>query len=196
MSAHIEPGPREDFETRVQRVFHVRALQKIAQIAWTYPGLPLVLTENGISIPSPTADGFAMAMRYSDGRYVNFLGEWSCEFLLPGPSLELLEAALRGEIRLKVQITLDDQRWSAERRSATGQWLEQPSDLDDAEDAPLVEPIRTIYLMNDFQRFAGPRQKPTMCACAASTSVRPKAHEDPQVRGALRCNRRAGTLPV
>jgi hypothetical protein len=139
---------RSALEAKIGRAFHMRALKEIAHVSQNYPELPLVLTENRISIPCMFPDGFAMSIQTDRGRYVVRLGEWRDEFALAGEAIELVEWALRGEIRLRIDIGARGRKCTAERKLLSGEWVRLPSHEDELDDPLLVGPIRTIYLRN------------------------------------------------
>jgi hypothetical protein len=139
---------RRMLEATIGRAFHKRVLKEFARLSQNYPTLPLILTEKRLSIPCTAPDAFAMAIETDRGRYVVHLGAWRDEFAVAGEAVELLEAALRGEVRLRIDIDALAQHCSAERRLANGEWITLPHYEDIDDDTPRVGPIRTIYLRN------------------------------------------------
>lgn len=145
---------RDALALTIGRAFHVRVLQEIASLSQDYPGLPLILTENKASIPSTTADGFEVSIQTERGHFIVCLGEWRDEFALVGEAIELIEAALRGEIRLRVDIGPREQHWTAEKRLLNGQWIRLPRHEESAERAESGDPVRTKVLRNSYAGFA------------------------------------------
>ena len=139
---------RRMLEATIGRAFHKRVLKEFARLSQDYPTLPLILTESRLSVPCTAPDAFAMAIETDRGRYVVRLGEWRDEFAVAGEAMELIEAALRGEIRLRIDIDAQAQHCSAERRLPNGEWITLPHYEDTVDDAPRVGSVRTIYLQN------------------------------------------------
>ena len=144
-SSHVA---RRMLEATIGRAFHKRVLKEFARLSQDYPTLPLILTEKRLCIPCTAPDAFAMAIETERGRYVVHLGAWRDEFAVAGEAVELLEAALRGEIRLRIDIDARTQHCSAERRLTNGEWITLPRYEDALDDAPMVGAVRTIYLRN------------------------------------------------
>jgi len=135
-------------EERIGRAFHIRVLKEIAHLSQNYPTLPLILTDNRITIPATVPDGFAMSIQTERGRYVVRLGEWRDEHVLAEEAVELIESALRGEIRLRIDLDARGQYCTAERKLPNGEWIGLPF-FDDTTRKPIpVGPIRTLYLRN------------------------------------------------
>ncbi|MGE0698122.1 MAG: hypothetical protein AB7O57_03425 [Hyphomicrobiaceae bacterium] len=70
------------------------------------------------------SDGFKIAL-YTDGAsFAVSLGEWSEEFLDSDEALQLFEAAMSGEARLRVTCLASRRwRWTLERRGEDGRWV-------------------------------------------------------------------------
>ncbi|HWV81030.1 MAG TPA: hypothetical protein VNZ50_06340 [Hyphomicrobiaceae bacterium] len=139
---------RAALEATIGRAFHMRVLKEIAHLSQNYPALPLVLTESKISIPCTAPDGFAMSIETERGRYVVHLGEWRDEFALADEAVELIESALRGEIRVRIDIGPGGRFYTAERRLPSGDWISLPHFEDNIYAAPKMGPTRTIFLRN------------------------------------------------
>ncbi len=135
-------------EAAIGRAFHMRVLEEIAHLSQIYPALPLILTENRIAIPSAVPDGFPMSIQTERGRYVVRLGKWRDEFVLAGEAVELVEASLRGEIRLRIDVDACGQQYTAERRLPNGEWISLPRHEDAIGEAAKGTPLRTLYLRN------------------------------------------------
>lgn len=139
---------RDALEAALDRAFHMRVLKEIAQLVQNYPTLPLILTEKRVSIARMAPDGFPISVETDRGRYVVRLGEWSDEFALADEVVDLLEAALRGEIRLRVDINAYGKHWAAERRLPKGEWITLPHHEDTVIPGTEKAPIRTLFLRN------------------------------------------------
>ncbi len=139
---------RAALEATIGRAFHMRVLKEIAHLSQNYPALPLVLTECKISIPCTAPDGFAMSIETDRGRYVVRLGEWRDEFALADEAVELIESALRGDIRIRIDIGPGGRFYTAERRLPDGAWIDLPHFEDALYPLPKSGPIRTIFLRN------------------------------------------------
>jgi len=139
---------RDALEAAIGRAFHMRVLKEITQLLQDYPTLPLILSENRISIARIAPDGFPISVETDRGRYVVRLGEWSDEFALANEVVDLLEVALRGDIRLRVDIDAYGKHWAAERRLPTGEWITLPYHEEMIVAATAREPLRTLFLRN------------------------------------------------
>jgi hypothetical protein len=139
---------RAALEATIGRAFHMRVLKEIAHLSQNYPALPLVLTESKISIPCTLPDGFAMSIETERGRYVVRLGDWRDEFALADEAVELIEAALRGEIRVRIDVGPGGRYCTAERRLPNGDWIGLPRLEDGIYASPSSGPTRTIILRN------------------------------------------------
>jgi len=142
------PASRAALEATIGRAFHMRVLKEIAHLSQNYPALPLILTESKISIPCTVPDGFAMSIETDRGRYVVRLGEWRDEFALADEAVELIESALRGDIRVRIDIGPGGRYYTAERRLPTGGWIDLPHFEDALYPIPRSGPTRTIFLRN------------------------------------------------
>lgn len=147
-AASFGSASRAALEAAIGRAFHMRVLKEIAHLSQNYPALPLVLTESKISIPCTVPDGFAMSIETSRGRYVVRLGEWRDEFALADEAVELIESALRGDIRIRIDIGAGGRYYTAERRLPNGDWIDLPHFEDAVYAAPRGDPTRTIFLRN------------------------------------------------
>ena len=133
---------------------HSHALQRIAQVAWRYPNLPIVITSNAIQVPCPTESGFSMCVQFCASKYVVYFAEWSATVNTISEALDLMNAALRGRIRIRSDIGFSDTCWRAELCGPDGNWqpLVLPNDSIEVREPP--NPARAIYLQNDFRKFA------------------------------------------
>ncbi len=139
---------RSMLQATIERAFHKRVLKEFVRLSRDYPTLPLVLTEKRLSIPCAAPDEFNMAIETSRGRCVVHLGAWRDEFASVGEAIELLDAAISGEIRLRIDIDERGPHCSAERRLTNGEWITLPRYEDIDDDVPMVGVVRTIYLRN------------------------------------------------
>lgn len=137
---------RRMLEATIERAFHKRVLKEFLRLSQDYPTLPLILTEKRLAVPCTAPDEFPMAIETDRGRYIVHLGAWRDEFAAAGEAVELLEAALRGEIRLRIDIDALAQHCSAERRLTNGQWIALPRYEDTVTQVALIGPVRTVYL--------------------------------------------------
>jgi hypothetical protein len=142
-SAHIDCNRLQE---TIGRAVHKRAQRAFAHLMQDYPTVPLILTEKRLLIPSIAPDEFMIAIDVDRGCYVLHLGAWRDEFAVAGEAVELIEAALRGDIRIRIDIDARAQHCSAERRLVSGDWVTLPRNDDSAEDALMVGVVRTIYL--------------------------------------------------
>ncbi len=168
-SANLQPGAQvrerntndvEDnvhvrFATNIGRVLHARCVRELGRLLTRHPNLVVACTDNLITIPSPAAHGFTMSIVTDRGRCTVVFGEWEDDFTAVEEAVGLIEDALHGDIRLRVDVDEHDTRWTLERRLPDGTWMEQPR-------ASLPETLKflrgrrrtTTYLHNDFRRIA------------------------------------------
>lgn len=138
---------RNALEATIARAFHMRVLKEVAQLLQNYPTLPLVLTESKVTISHAAPNGgFTMSIETDRGHYVVRLGEWRDEFALASEAVELIEAALRGELRLRIDIGDNGRHCSAERRLPNGEWITLPRHEERGEPATPTGPLHTIFL--------------------------------------------------
>jgi hypothetical protein len=137
---------RKMLEATIARAFHKRVMKEFLRLSQDYPTLPLILTEKRLSVPCTAPDEFPMAIETDRGRYIVHLGAWRDEFAVAKEAVELLEAALRGEIRLRIDIDARAQYCSAERRLINGEWISLPYYEDTDDHVAMIGPIRTIFL--------------------------------------------------
>jgi len=139
---------RSGLEPTIERIFHMRVLKEVAQLLRTYPALPLILTKNRISVPCTAPSGFPMSVQTEGGRYIVRLGEWRDEFVLADEVVELIEAAFRGEVRIRIDLDARGRHCSAERRLANGEWIRLPHHSDAGAAPVMIGPVRTLFLCN------------------------------------------------
>jgi hypothetical protein len=142
---------RRMLEATIERAFHKRVLKEFVRLSRDYPTLPLILTEKRLSIPCTAPDEFSMVIETKRGRCVVYLGAWRDEFASVTEAIELLDAAIAGEIRLRIDIDERGQHCSAEQRLINGDWIELPRCEDTDDDIPFVGVVRTIYLRNGYK---------------------------------------------
>ncbi len=139
---------RTTLEETINRAFRTKVLKQIADLMQYYPNVPLIVTRNKISIATTAPDGFAMSVRTECGRYVVNLGNWRDELVHAEEAVELVERAMRGEIRLRIDIDARGQHYTAEQMLPKGDWIALPHCEDDNIHTPMVGPIRTLFLRN------------------------------------------------
>lgn len=137
---------RAMLEATMERAIHRRLLKEFVRLSRDYPTLPLILTEKRLSIPCGAPDEFNMVIATNRGRCVVHLGAWRDEFASVGEAIELIDAAVCGDIRLRIDIDERAQHCSAERRLTNGDWIRMPRCDDEGGDDVLVGVVRTIYL--------------------------------------------------
>lgn len=135
-------------EETVNQAFRTKVLKQIAELMQGYPTVPLVVTRSKIAIACIAPDGFPMSILIEGGRYVVNLGKWRDELVRAEEAVGLIDAALRGVIRLRIDIDARGEHCAAERRLPNGDWITLPHYDDDDDDVPLVGPVRTVYLRN------------------------------------------------
>jgi hypothetical protein len=124
----------------------VRLLKEIALLGRLHASIPLVLTQTQISFPSTSPDGFAISIEAVGGRYVVQLGFWRGEFDSVACATELIDASLRGEIRIKIEGGNRSSRCTLERRNERGEWI--PGVAQDSSSLKMRGPTSVIYLRN------------------------------------------------
>ncbi len=141
------------FAANIGRVLHARAVQKLTRVLEHHPGVFVVYNDNLIAIPSPTAQGFSMSIVTDRGRCTVVFGQWEDDFASADEAVALIDEALYGDVRMRVDIGERASRWVLERRLPSGTWIEQPRSC--PEDIPqlMQRHVRTAYLHNDFRRI-------------------------------------------
>jgi hypothetical protein len=141
------------FAANIGRVLHARAVQKLTKVLEHHPGVFVVYNDNLIAIPSPTAQGFSMAIVTDRGRCTVVFGQWEDDFASADEAVALIDDALHGDIRLRVDIGELESHWVLERRLPSGTWLEQPRSCLQNTPHRMQQHVRTAYLHNDFRRI-------------------------------------------
>ena len=141
------------FAANIGRMLHTRSIRELGRVLARHPNLVVACADNLITIPSPAAHGFTMSIVTERGRCTVVFGEWEDDFASVEEAVGLIEDALHGDIRLRVDMDDQQTRWVLERRLPDGTWLEQPRA--DFHEAPRLQEwrIRTTYLHNDFRRI-------------------------------------------
>lgn len=101
-----------------------QCLDRIEGYAGDCTALAVLRSEGGIAIAPKVSGGFDMALSISGGAYTLCFDRWEETFDDPDYVCGLIEDALTGEARLRVD-TLAKQRWrwTLERRDASGRWV-------------------------------------------------------------------------
>lgn len=148
------------FAANVGRVLHARAVRKLAKVLEGHPDLFVAYSDNLITIPSPTAQGFTMSIATERGRCTVVFGQWEDDFALVDEAVGLIEDALHGDVRLRVDSDRLTSRWAMERRRPDGTWLELPRSCFHPDPRPRFQQTRTVYLHNDFRSLEPERHWP------------------------------------
>ncbi len=138
---------REAFKAALDCTHHIRLLEQLARLLQKCPALFLKLKDQTIRIGGTNPNGCPISVMTLRNRYVVRFGDWSAQFALMKDVVDLLQAALEGEVRLLVYIKDNGSHWVAERRLQTGHWT-KIHDVDSLTIWPSGEPTHTIVLRN------------------------------------------------
>ena len=158
------------FAANIGRVLHARAVQKLTKVLEHHPGVFVVYNDNLIAIPSPTAQGFSMSISTDRGRCTVVFGQWEDDFASADEAVGLIDDALHGDLRLRVDIGERESHWVLERRLPSGTWLEQPHSSLQNTPRRMQRHVRTAYLHNDFRRIHWTVISGDQCRGDSSTS--------------------------
>jgi hypothetical protein len=103
---------------------HHPFLQEMEAIARGYAGANVERLPSGLAVKGSGPDGFDMAIVVEDGRYALYFDNWAEEFECDEIARRLLEAALKGDARLRVDLLSGRRwRWTLEMLDESGYWL-------------------------------------------------------------------------
>lgn len=138
----------------IGRVLHARVVRALEDVMKKHPDLIVACMDNRITIPAPVGYGFSMSIATDLGRCRVLFGEWSDDFASVKEAVSLIEDALSGDVRLRVDIfDAHDTRWFLERRLPDGSWIEQPRSGSPSTSPSHAQAMQTVYLHNDFGRI-------------------------------------------
>lgn len=103
-------------------------LEDLEAMARTCTGAMVERGPSGMTVSASGLNGFNMSVMVEEGRYALYFDNWVEEFELEEIARELFEAALKGEVRIKVDILSGRRwRWTLERVDSAGNWHAESS---------------------------------------------------------------------
>jgi len=101
-------------------------LRDIEEAASRCTGVAINHFASGLTINASGPQGFQMSVMIEDGRFALYFDDWMEEFESEDIVRDVLEAALRGEARLRVDTLAGRRwRWTLERLDAAGNWVSE-----------------------------------------------------------------------
>jgi hypothetical protein len=128
-------------------------LEELALVCARCPGVEVVRAPTGITLSASGPEGFDMALLIDDRRYVLTFDQWQEAFDDAAAARRLLEAALAGSARLRVDLIAGHRwRWTLERLQGSGTWTAEST---------ITHPVwrlwgrrETAYLRNAYPLLA------------------------------------------
>lgn len=127
---------RPEFEANMSRAFHLLALRWLDDLIASHPKVTAICARNRITVPPLSPQGFAVTLSTEGGRCKVQLGPLWEEFGSIAEATDYMDAALHGDLRLRVDLSQRPHAWAVERQLPDGSWI------DDAmlESGELAEP--------------------------------------------------------
>jgi len=89
-----------------------------------YEKVTATCSRNRITVAPVSTQGFAVTLSTEGGRCKVLLGPCCEEFGSVAEATAYMTAAIRGDLRLRVDVGQRPYRWAVERRLRTGSWLD------------------------------------------------------------------------
>lgn len=115
---------RPDFEANVTRAFQLLALRWLDSLFERHEKVTASCGKNRITVAPLSPQGFATTLSTEGGRCKVLIGPCSEEFGSVAEATEYMTAAIRGDLRLRVDLDQRPHSWTVERRLADGSWIE------------------------------------------------------------------------
>ncbi|MET0568741.1 MAG: hypothetical protein ABWZ74_06645 [Hyphomicrobiaceae bacterium] len=130
--AHHEPmvsmgtsgSSRADWEANVSRAFQILALRWLDGLLAQYGHLKATCRKNRITVSPVSVHGFAVTLSTEGGRCQVLLGPCREEFGSVADATDYMMAAIRGDLRLRVDLNWRPHRWVVERLLPDGTWID------------------------------------------------------------------------
>ncbi len=111
-------------EHKLSRAFQRLALMWLDKLLSEHPNLKAVCRNNQITILPPTTLGFATTLSVDRGRCKVLLGPCSKDFGSVVEATMYMTAAIRGDLRLRVDLNWRPYRWRVECHLPDGSWAD------------------------------------------------------------------------
>ena len=115
---------RPDFEANVSRAFQLLALRWLDHLLERYENVTASCGKNRITVPPLSPQGFTVMLSTEGGRCKVLIGPCGEEFGSVAEATDYMTAAVRGDLRLRVDLDRRPHRWTVERRLADGSWMD------------------------------------------------------------------------
>lgn len=123
LEGQSDPG-RAGFETNVSRAFQVLALRWLDGLLARHDNLKATCRKNRITVSPVSVHGFAATLSTEGGRCRVLLGPCCEEFGSVAEATDYMTAAIRGDLRLRVDLNWQPHRWAVERLLPDGSWID------------------------------------------------------------------------
>jgi hypothetical protein len=118
------PASRSDSEANVSRAFQILALRWLDNLLAEHAELKATCRKNRITVSPLSMHGFAVTLSTEGGRCQVLLGPCSEEFGSVAEATDYMMAAVRGDLRLRVDLNWRPHRWAVERQLSDGTWID------------------------------------------------------------------------
>jgi hypothetical protein len=115
---------RADSEANVSRTFQILALRWLDGLLARHGHLKATCRKNRITVSPVSVHGFAVTLSTERGRCQVLLGPCSEEFGSVADATDYMMAAIRGDLRLRVDLNWRPYRWAVERLLPDGTWID------------------------------------------------------------------------
>lgn len=111
-------------EANVSRAFQILALRWLDGLLAQHGHLKAACRQNRITVSPVSVHGFAVTLSTEGGRCQVLLGPCSEEFGSVADATDYMMAAIRGDLRLRVDLNWRPHRWVVERVLPDGTWID------------------------------------------------------------------------
>ncbi len=115
---------RTGSEANVSRAFQSLALRWLDGLLAEHGHLKATCRKNRITVSPASVHGFAVTLSTEGGRCQVLLGPCSEEFGSVADATDYMMAAIRGDLRLRVDLNWRPHRWVVERLLPDGAWID------------------------------------------------------------------------
>ncbi len=115
---------RSDSEANVSRAFQILALRWLDGLLAQHGHLKATCRKNRITVSPFSVHGFAVTLSTEGGRCQVLLGPCSEDFGSVADATDYMMAAIRGDLRLRVDLNWRPHRWAVERVLPDGTWID------------------------------------------------------------------------
>lgn len=154
---HHEPMPltgtsgpsRWGSEANVSRAFQILALRWLDGLLAQHGHLKATCRKNRITVSPVSVHGFAVTLSTEGGRCRVMLGPCSEDFGSVSDATDYMTAAIRGDLRLRVDLNWRPHRWAVERLLPDATWIDDAA-VDIPEGSHWVAPQDSCYFRNSL----------------------------------------------